>query len=292
MTCINIHLYFNTIINNIPIYFILVTKMDNKNNIINFILDIFIFTTFVIHFYIFNNNINVILLIFNILIQNLIHIDFFQDFINHLYLVIFIIHKTYSILTFGIILNITYIKIHTHTEYSINNIEKSNTISYTIIDDCNNTVDISYNCIIISECYKTICEANLIGYVDTRKTSYPDVKTSEFFDTIGDTDISVYVGIITEELSKTICETECIDYLDAPRASNANTETSEFDKTIGKTKKTSNGIVDDIVRSRVEGAMWWSADHHIERGCENIPSLVAVHQTHPHIRGWLKTASS
>ena len=167
----NVHLYFNTISRNIYIYFILVIKIDNKNDFIDFIIDILIFTTFVIHFYIFNNDINLIVFIFNILIQNLIHIDFFHNFINHLYLVTFIIHKTYFILTFGIILDITYIKMHIYIEYSINNIENSEIISYTIIFDFNNTIDISYNCIIIPECYKTIGEANLIRYVNTEKTS-------------------------------------------------------------------------------------------------------------------------
>ena len=127
------------------------------------------------------------------------------------------------------------------------------------------------------------------GYVDTRKTSYLDVKTSELYDTIGDTDISVYVGIITEELSETICETECIDYLDAPKASNANTETSEFDKTIGKTEETSYNMFDDIVFGRTR-AMWWSADHHIERGCESTSSLLHpwIRDIHDGTPSWLK----
>ena len=55
-------------------------------------------------------------------------------------------------------------------------------------------------------------------------------------------------------------------------ASNANIETSEFDETIGKTEETSYNMVDDIVFGRTR-AMWWSADHHIERGCESTSPL-------------------
>ena len=81
---VNTHLCFNTIINNIYVYFNMVIKINNKNNIINLISDIVIFTTFIIYLYVFNNKINLISLIFRIFTQNLIYIDFFHDFINHL----------------------------------------------------------------------------------------------------------------------------------------------------------------------------------------------------------------
>ena len=104
-----------------------------------------------------------------------------------------------------------------------------------------------------SECYETICDSDHIGYVDTPETSFKDLKTSEPYNTIGDTDISVYVGLITEELFEAIDETVCIDYLDTLKASNVNTETSECDHTIGKTNETSYNMVVDIVFGRTVG---------------------------------------
>ena len=131
-----------------------------------------------------------------------------------------------------IVLHILYIKIHTHIEYSINNIENSNTIQYTLIYDFNNSVDISYNHIktsksyvtigettvitftdaektsnehiMTSECYDTICESDPIGYMDATKRSYQHIETSEPYKTIGDTDIVIHIGVITEKLFETI----------------------------------------------------------------------------------------
>ena len=149
------------------------------------------------------------------------------------------------------------------------------TISYTIIYDFNIAINISYLNIMTSKSYKTISEANLIGYVDTPETSYSDVKTSELYNTIGDTDISVYVSIVMEELFETICETECIEYMATLKASNVHIKMDDPDIAIRETTETSYDMVVDIVFSRtVERAMWWSAGHHIERECENIPSLL------------------
>ena len=74
----------------------------------------------------------------------------------------------------------------------------------------------------------------------------------ELFETIGDILVIEYMA--TLEASNAEIE-----------ASNANIETSEFDKTIRETAETKNVIVDDIVFGRTR-AMWWSTDHHIERG--------------------------
>ena len=210
--------------------------------------------------------------IVNIFIQNFNYINLFHNFVNHLYLVTYDIHKTYFILTFGIILDITYIKIHTHIEYSINHIENGNTISYTVIYDFNIAINISYLNIMTSKSYKTIGEVNLIGYVDTPETSYSDVKTSELYNTIGDTDISVYVSIIMEELFETIGDILCIEYMAPLEASNANIEASNSDIAIRKTNEIKYDILVDIKFGR-NRAMWWSADHHIERGCESTSSL-------------------
>ena len=196
---INIHLAFNTIINHICLYFSMVSKVNNKNNNINFISDIFTPTTLTIYFYVFNNEINLISFIFSSLIQNLIYIDFFHNFINHLYLVNFITHCAYVILSFGIIFNITYLKIHTHIEYSINSFENSKTINHTIIYDFNIAINNSSPSIKTSEGYKTIGDTTIITYMDTRKTSYQHIKASVLYDTIGDSGTFGYLSIIIDE---------------------------------------------------------------------------------------------
>ena len=145
-----------------------------------------------------------------------------------------------------------------------------------------------------SKSYKTIGEVNLIGYVDTPETSYSDVKTSELYSTIGDTEIFVYVSIIMEELFETIGDVLFIEYLATLEASSVYFKMDDPDIAIGKTEETSYNIVVDIVFSRtVERAMRWSADHHIVRGCENTSSLSP--SLHRDITvaspSWLKAAS-
>ena len=86
-------------------------------------------------------------------VQRFFHNNFDHHCIYYTYLTTFIQQNLYIILLFDIIFNILYINIHTHIEYSINNIEKSKTLCSTVILDLNNTIDISYNRVSTSECY-------------------------------------------------------------------------------------------------------------------------------------------
>ena len=106
---------------------------------------------------------------FIIQVQRSFYNNFDHHFIYYIYLTTFIQQKSYIILLFDIILNILYIKIHIHIEYSINNIENSKTIYSTIILDFNNTIDISYNRIKTSESYMTIGEKTVITYRTQRR---------------------------------------------------------------------------------------------------------------------------
>ena len=142
--------------------------------------------------------------------------------------------------------------------------------------------------IMTSECYDTIGESDLIGYMDAIKASYQHIKTSEPYKTIGDTDIVVYIGVITEELFEAICKTVCISYMDALKTSNVSIKVLTSDSTIEKTNETSNDFLDDIMNSRVAGAMWWSADHRIERGCETSLPLSSDIRDIPPLLWWLK----
>ena len=55
--------------------------------------------------------------------------------------------------------------------------------------------------------------------------------------------------------------------------------------TIRETTEIKYDIVVDIELGRTREAMWWSADHLIERGCENTPSLHITTSRWHHHRG-------
>ena len=160
-----------------------------------------------------------------------------------------IIHKTYFILSFDIILNITYIKINIHIEYSINSIENNKTINHTIIYDFNIAINNSYLSIKTSESYVTISNTTVITYVGTEKTRYQHIKTtvSESYETIGDSDIFGYLSIITDECFRAIGDILFIEYMGATKTSNVRIETSEPYITIKETTDMKHNILDDIV---------------------------------------------
>ena len=147
--------------------------------------------------------------------QRFFYNNFCHHFIYYIYLTTFSLQKSYIILPSGIILNMLYIKIHTHIEYSINSIENSETICSTIILDVNNSIDISYSHIKTSESYVTIGETTVITYIDTEKTSNEHIMISECYDTIG--------------------ESDPIGYMATPEISYHNIKTSESYKAIGDT---------------------------------------------------------
>ena len=146
-----------------------------------------------------------------------------HHFIDYIRLTTFIQQKSYLNLLFDIILNILYIKIHFHIEYSINNIENNKTIYFTILLDFNSTIVINDN----------------------------RIKTSEPYQNIGDTDTFAYIGVITEKHLETICDTEDIKFVATIETSNAFTKTSDSDKAIVDTEKSSNDIVENIVYNRI-----------------------------------------
>ena len=66
---------------------------------------------------------------------------------------------------------------------------------------------------------------------------------------------------------RAIVVTVDIGYVATAETSNVNIETEEPDIAIGEANETSYVIFDDILFGRL-GAMRWSDDRHIERGCE------------------------
>ena len=80
----------------------------------------------------------------------------------------------------------------------------------------------------------TIGETTVI-YTDAEKTSYQNIKTSELYLTIGDTDILV-CAVMDEHIS----------YVDALKTWNVRIKALDPDSTIEKKGETSNDVVDDI----------------------------------------------
>ena len=109
--------------------------------------------------------------------------------------------------------------------------------------------------------------------MDTGKTSYQHIKTSEPYEAIGGSGILDYLSIITDECTRAIGDTFFIEYVGTAETSNVNIKTVDPDIAIKKQIVTSYDIFVDIVFGKVGRAMWWSADHHIERGCEHPPLI-------------------
>ena len=95
-------------------------------------------------------------------------------------------------------------------------------------------------------------------YMDTRKTSYQHIKTSEPYETIGDSGIVGYFSIITDECIRTIGDTLFIKHVGTVETSNVNIKMVDPDIAIKNKNETLYDIFVDIVFGRTVGTMWLS----------------------------------